>query len=202
MLTKLARFTKRVVSVAQKAVVGAAAPAVNKGESGYTDWVIISIHALREYLDQPYRRLMEILYEMPRITQILGLRPSTLLDFSTVCGRKQELKMDIWRTFLGLKSDLHDLGEIQAIDANGMDRISASQHNAERTNYTFRAVKNTMLVDCSTGAILDIHCSMIQPHNSQVGWQVLKRNLDKLSVVTAEKDTTGGCFGSKGVQKV
>ena len=45
MLTKLARFTKRVVSVAQKAVVGAAAPAVRKGGSGYTDWVIISIHA-------------------------------------------------------------------------------------------------------------------------------------------------------------
>ena len=134
MLTKLARFTQKVVSVAQKAVVGMPAPAVRKGESGYADWVIISIHALREYMDQPYRRLMEILYEMPRITRILGLRPSTLPDFSTVCGRKQELKMDIWRTFLGLTSDLHDLGEIQAIDATGMNRIAASQHYAKRTN--------------------------------------------------------------------
>ena len=95
--------------------------------------------------------------------------------------------MDIWRTFLGLTSDLHELGEIQAIDATGMDRIAASQHYAKRTNYTFRAVKTTVLVDCLTGVILDIHCSMTQPHDSQVGWQVLKRNLDKLSTVTADK---------------
>jgi hypothetical protein len=32
----------------------------------------------------------DILYDMPRITQILGLRPSTFSDFSTVCGRKQD----------------------------------------------------------------------------------------------------------------
>ena len=95
--------------------------------------------------------------------------------------------MRIWRTFLGLTSDLHELGEIQAIDATGMDRIAASQHYAKRTNYTFRAVKTTILVDCLTGVILDIHSSMTQPHDSQVGWQVLKRNLDKLSVVTADK---------------
>jgi len=149
--------------------------------------MIIALHGIREYLDQPYRRLMEILYEMPRITGILGLRPSTLPDFSTICGRKQELKMGIWRTFLSLTIDLHDLGEIQAIDATGMDRIAASQHYAKRTNYTFRAVKTTVLVDCSTGVILDIHCSMTQPHDSQVAWQLLTRNLDKLSILTADK---------------
>jgi len=186
-LTELARFTKTVVTVAQKAVVGNPAPAIGKGETGYADWVIGSIHALREYLDQPYQRLMEILYEMPRITRILNLRPSTLPDFSTVCGRKQELKMNIWRTFLGLTSDLHDLGEIQAIDATGVDRIAASQHYANRTKYTFRAVKTTALIDCKTGAILDIHCSMNQPHDSKIAWQLLTRNLNKLTTMTADK---------------
>lgn len=81
---------------------------------------------------------------------------------------------------------MHDLGEIQAIDATGLDRIAASQRYAKRTNYTFRAVKTTILVDCSTGVILDRHCSMTQPHDSQVGWQVLKRNLDYLSTITAD----------------
>lgn len=135
----------------------------------------------------PYRRLLEILYEMRRITAILGLRPSTSPDFSTVCGRKQKLKMGIWRIILRLTIDLHELGEIQAIDATGMDRIAASLHYANRTNYTFKAVKTTVLVDCSTGAILDIHCSMTQPHDSQVGWQLLKRNLENLSTITADK---------------
>ena len=187
MHTNIARFTTHVVSLAQKAVVGHPEPPVSKGENGYADWVIVSIHALREYLNQPYRQLMEILYEMPRITRILGLRPATLPHYSTVCARKQALTMEIWRTFLGLTIDLHELGEIQAIDATGVDRIAASQHYANRTNYTFRAVKTTILVDCKTGVILDIHCSMTKPHDSQVGWQVLKRNLDKLSTITADK---------------
>ena len=185
--TKLARFTEKVVTVAQKAVVGQPAPAVSKGEHGYADWVIVSIHALREYLDQPYRRLLEILHEMPRICRILGLEPSQLPDYTTVCARMQDLKMPVWRSLLEWSAKLHDTGEIQAIDATGMDRIAASHHYAKRTNYTFRAVKTTALIDCKTSAILDIHCSMKQPHDSHVGWQLLKRNLDKLTKVTADK---------------
>lgn len=71
MYTNLARFTKMVVRSAQKAVVGAPGPAIKKGETGYADWLIVSIHVLREHLDQPYQRLMEILYELPRITRII-----------------------------------------------------------------------------------------------------------------------------------
>jgi hypothetical protein len=29
---------------------------------------------------------------------------------------------------------------------------------------------------------------MIPPHDLQVGWQVLKRNLDNLSIITADKE--------------
>jgi hypothetical protein len=85
----------------------------------------------------------------------------------------QDLNMPLWRDFLRLSAALHVTGEIQAIDATGMDRI-ASQHYAKRTNYTFKAVKTTALIDCKTGVILDIHCSMKQPHDTQIGWQLLK----------------------------
>jgi IS5 family transposase len=186
-LTNLARFTKRVVSLAKKAVVGNPRPAYEPGDSGYADWVIVAIHGLREYLDHPYRRLLDVLYEMPRIDRILGLQPDELPDFSTVCARKQRLKMPIWRSLLQLSADLHDTGEIQAIDATGMDRIAASQHYAKRTNYTFRALKTTVLIDCDTGAILDLHCSTRQPHDSQVAWQLLRRNFDQLTTITADK---------------
>ena len=185
--TKVARFTRHVVTLAQKAVVGNPRPAVRKGDGGYADWVVISIHGLKTYLDLPYRRLLDVLYEMPRISRILGLEPNQLPDFSTVCARMQTLKMPLWRDFLRLSAELVNTGEIQAIDATGMDRVAASQHYAKRTNYTFKAVKTTILIDCKTGAILDIHCSMKQPHDSQVGWQLLSRNLDKLTIVTADK---------------
>ena len=176
-----------MVSLAQKAVVGVPKPAFRSGEGGYADWVVVSIHGLKTYLDHPYRRLLDVLYEMPRICRHLGLKPGLLPDYTTVCSRMQDLKMPLWRDFLRLSAELHDTGEIQAIDATGMDRVAASQHYAKRTNYTFRAVKTTALIDCKTGAILDIHCSMKQPHDSQVAWQLLTRNLDKLNILTADK---------------
>jgi len=75
----------------------------------------------------------------------------------------------------------------QAIDATGFDRRAASRRYAKRTNYTFTAVKTTVLVDCQTSKILDIHCSMERPHDTQIGEQVLTRNLDQVDTITADK---------------
>ena len=163
MSSKLARFTDRVVSLAQKAVVGEPAPALQDGDGGYADWVIIAVHGL--CVDHTYRRLLDVLHGMYGIVAKLDLAVDELPDFTTVCTRKQDLEMRIWRVLQRLSAELHDTGEIEAIDATGMDRVAASQHYAKRTNYTFEAVKTTALIDCKTGAILDIHCSMKQPHD-------------------------------------
>jgi hypothetical protein len=39
---------------------------------------------------------------------------------------RQELEIRIWRILPRLSADRRDLGDIQAIDANGMDRTDAS----------------------------------------------------------------------------
>lgn len=185
--TKLARFTRRVVSLAKKAVGGETEPPVQKGEGGYADWVIVGLHGLREYLGHPYRRLLDVLHEMPGIVAIFDLSVGELPDFTTICTRKQDLEMRIWRVLLRLSAELQEPGEVQAIDATGFDRVQASQHYANRTNYTFRSVKTTALIDCESSLILDIHCSMKQPHDTQIGWQVLKRNLHRVETLTADK---------------
>jgi IS5 family transposase len=95
--------------------------------------------------------------------------------------------MKRWRALLAPSVDMYELGEVLAIDATGVDRVQASQHYAKRTGYTFEAVKTTLLVDCKTSAILDIHCSMKQMHDTQVDLQVLVRNLDVLGTVAADK---------------
>ena len=187
MPTRLSRFTDRLVTLSKRAVPGNPAPAVKKGDGGYADWVIVVIHGLREYLDLPYRRLLDVLHEMHGVVKKMNLEPGELPDFTTACARKQHLKMGIWRTLLRLSTDLHNAGDVQAIDATGFDRHSASRHYANRTGYTFRSVKTTALVDCETSTVLDIHCSMKQPHDTQVGRQVLTRNLNRLQTVTADK---------------
>jgi len=95
--------------------------------------------------------------------------------------------MAVWRTLLRLSAYLHDVGDVQTIDATGFDRHSASRHYANRTDYTFRSVKTTAFIDCETSTVLDIHCSMKQPHDTQIGQQVLTRNLNRLQTVTADK---------------
>ncbi len=187
MPTRLSRFTNRLVTLSKRAVPSNPAPAVKKGDGGYADWVIVVIHGLREYLDLPYRRLLDVLHEMHGVVKKMNLEPGELPDFTTVCARKQHLKMGIWRTLLRLSADLHNAGDVKAIDATGFDRHSASRHYANRTGYTFRSVKTTALVDCETSTVLDIHCSMKQPHDTQVGRQVLTRNLNRLQTVTADK---------------
>ncbi len=187
MASRLSRFTDRLVKLAQRAVSGDPSPAVKKGDGGYADWVIVVIHGLREYLDLPYRRLLDILHEMPGIVEKMNLKTSELPDFTTVCVRKQQLKIAIWRTLLRLSATLHDTGDVQATDATAFDRHSASRHYANPTEYTFRSVKTTALVDCETSTVLDIHCSMKQPHDTHVGWQVLTRNLNQLQTIAADK---------------
>jgi IS5 family transposase len=56
-----------------------------------------------------------------------------------------------------------------------------------RVGYNFDDIKTTALVDSDSTAILDVHFSMKQPHDTQVGWQVLTRNLEKLEIVVADK---------------
>jgi IS5 family transposase len=148
---------------------------------------MISLRCLQEYLGHPYRRLLDVLQEMTGIVATLGLSVAELPDFTTVCARYQDLQIRVWRVLLRLSSSLHEFGDVQAIDATGFERHSANRHYANRVDYTFEAVKTTALVDCDTTAILDIHCSMKQPHDTQIGRQVLTRNLDRLTTITADK---------------
>lgn len=70
--TKLARFTSGVVSFAQKAVVGNTKPVLEHGIGDYAEWVIVSIHGLKTYLNLPCRRLLGALPETTRISRILA----------------------------------------------------------------------------------------------------------------------------------
>jgi IS5 family transposase len=57
-----------------------------------------------------------------------------------------------------------------------LDRSAASRRYEKRSGYTIRSLKTTLLVDVESLAILDVHCSTGKPHDTQIGWQVVKRN--------------------------
>jgi hypothetical protein len=115
------------VSLVKKAIGDDLDPAMQKGDGRYADWVIIGLYDLREYLGHPYRRLLDVLHKIPGIVAKLDLSVIELPDFTTVCTRKQDLEMRIWRVLLRLSAQLQDPGDTQAIDATGFDRVAASQ---------------------------------------------------------------------------
>lgn len=106
---------------------------------------------------------------VPRVAVSLDLTVETLSHFSTVCARKQATSMKRWRAIPNASVELYQFGDVQAVDVAGVDRVQDSQHYTKRTDYTFEVVRTTLLIDCETSAIIDIHCSMKQSHDIQVG---------------------------------
>ena len=45
----------------------------------------------------------------------------------------------------------------------------------------------TLVVDWSTGAILDLHFANTKPNDTKIGWWVLRRNVGPLSTIMANK---------------
>ena len=47
--------------------------------------------------------------------------------------------------------------------------------------------ENREFIDYETTGTIDVHGSINQTHDSEIGWQVLTRNLDQLETVTSDK---------------
>jgi len=125
--------------------------------------MVLAIMRSKEYFGHEYRKLMDVLREMPKVSNLLGLTVATLPHSSTVCTRKQDIPMRQWEALLESSVEIYWLGDVQGIDATGIDRVQASQHYAKHTEYTFEGVKTTGLIDCGTSVILDIQFDETTP---------------------------------------
>ena len=177
----------RCVTLAKEVVVSRPAPSVRKGAGGFADWLILAVHCLRERETETYRSVVDKLRIMPPIRNVLELGRDDLPHPSTLCKAMDRLTMALCRRLLQRTTQLQELGDVTGIDASGFDRVAASRRYARRTDYRFLAMKTTLLVDCQSSTILDLHCSASRPHDTQIGWQVLSRNLDRIQTITADK---------------
>jgi len=67
------------------------------------------------------------------------------------------------------------------------DRENASKHYCRRTNYRVQTLKTTALVDTESQAVLDVHCTTEKRHDTQLGWQLARRNVGELHSLAADK---------------
>ena len=183
----ITRFVRTVVQLAKESSVARSKSAFEPGEGGFATWVMLAINCYREREEETYRSVVDKLEAFSELRDPLDLSLEDLPDPSTVCKAFDNLTAAICRRLLEATLDLFDLGETVAIDASSFDRVAASRRYAQRTEYRFLAMKTTVLTDCETGAILDVHCTTSRPHDTQIGWQVLTRNVDRMEVLTADK---------------
>jgi IS5 family transposase len=186
-MSKISRFTSKAVQLAKNAVGGRGEVAAPEGGGGFADYAVVSLHCLRVYLEKSYRETLDLLSEMPQILAEIGLEEADLPDHSTLVKAFDRLKTALWRVLLRLSSELHDPSGHAAIDATFFDRETASKHYCRRTDYRVQTLKTTALVDTETQAILDVHCSTGKPHDTQLGWQVARRNAGDLTSLAADK---------------
>jgi len=124
---------------------------------------------------------------MPYILGEIGLNAADLPDHSTLVKWFDRIKTALWRVLLRLSAQLHDPSGHAAIDATFFDRETASTHYYRRTNYRVQTLKTTALVDTDSHAILDVHCTTEKTHDTQLGWQIARRNADDLASLAADK---------------
>ena len=186
-MSKISRFTSKAVTLAKNAVGGRGEVAAPEGGGGFADYAVVSLHCLRIYLAKPYREALDLLSEMPQILAEIGLEKADLPDHSTLVKAFDRLKMAVWRVLLRLSAQLHEPSGHAAMDATFFDREHASKHYCRRTNYRVQTLKTTALVDTASQAVLDVHCTTEKRHDTQLGWQLARRNAGELHSLAADK---------------
>ncbi len=61
------------------------------------------------------------------------------------------------------------------IDASGFQRGQASSHYRKRADYSFQAMKTTLLVDTDSLAIMDVYFTTKKAYDGHIGLQVFRR---------------------------
>jgi len=83
-MSKVSRFTGKVVTLAKSAVGGRGESAAPKGGGGFADYAVASLHCLRILPEKSYREALDLLSEMPQILAKIGLDAADLPDHSTL----------------------------------------------------------------------------------------------------------------------
>src|SRR6056297_1640114 len=186
-MSKISRFTSKAVQLAKNAVGERGEVAAAEGGGGFADYAVVSLHCLRVYLDKSYRETLDLLSEMSHILGEIGRFEADLPHHSTLVKWFDRIKTALWRVLLRLSAQLHDPSGHAAIDATFFDRENASKHYCRRTNYRVQTLKTTALVDTESQAVLDVHCTTEKRHDTQLGWQLARRNAGELRSLAADK---------------
>jgi len=181
---RLRRLAKKCRDIAKDTVDEPDAPAV-ADNGGHAKWVQLGFLLLQEDLKKPLRKCEDYLNEMPGILDVFGLEKSP--DHTSFCNWEKEFPMRTLRRLLRSSAEQAGLSGTAAIDASGFQRDQSSHHYRNRADYSFRAMKTTVLADTESLAIMDVHFTTRKAYDGHLGLQVFRRNAGDLRELLADK---------------
>ncbi|MBS1264044.1 MAG: hypothetical protein MAG715_01243 [Methanonatronarchaeales archaeon] len=135
--------------------------------------------------DAGYEEIVEKLVEWIRVRKNIGL--NRVPDPSTLCRVFNKIATQVWRAILAMTLKKLDTSGTVAIDSTGFDRSHASRHYTQRTGLKISSLKNTLLVDPETLAILDIYLTTTRKHDTKIAPSLIKRNLELIEQLLGDK---------------
>lgn len=175
------------MDVVKQAVDDPAESVAPDGDDGYAESFRIAVNLLRIFENDTYRDLEDILAGRPGVRDAFGIDDDDVPDFSTICVWYQSLTTEVWRLLLRHSAELAGISGHAAIDSTFFERHQASSHYIYRTDYSFEKLKVTFLVDIESQAVIDIHCTTRNTHDTQLGMQVARRNAGDLDILIGDK---------------
>ena len=116
-MSKISRFTNKVVQLAKNAVGERGEVAAPEGGGSFAEYAVVPLHCLRVYLEKSYREALDLLSEMPQVLGEIGLNAADLPDHSALIKWFDRIKTALRRVLLRLSAQLHELSGHAAIDA-------------------------------------------------------------------------------------
>lgn len=160
-------------------------PAVADGDGGHAEWVKIGLILFQEEVNKPLRQFEDYLNEMPGILDVFDLEKSP--DHTSVSNWNKEFSMRQLRRLLRETAEQAGVSGQASIDASGFQRDQTSSHYRKRADYSFRAMKTTLLVDTESLAVRDTHFTTRKSYDGHIGLQVFRRNAEDLRELLADK---------------
>ena len=99
MTSEIRLFTRVTVAKAKAVVANPDEPADPEGGSGFAEWAMLTLHALRIELGKSYRVAVDLLSEMPGVLEEIGL--TRLPHYTVLRTWFERIPTKTWRAFLG-----------------------------------------------------------------------------------------------------
>jgi len=161
--TKLLKFSRVSYDIAKKAV----RPYSSKfSKKTYTQQQHIAILCIKTRKNQKFEQIEEMLKEMPRICEVLGL--GHVPDCTTLCRNFSKLKRKVLIVLLYLIACILPRSGKCGIDASSLDKRHSSKHYVKRCKIVLKCMKVTLLIDTEQLTILAIHITVTRKHDSKI----------------------------------